>query len=75
MMADAYDEEGILVVHTWYEDNKEVRQKITWDAVMKYADEAYSVVDSVDDWRARPRLSKMVDLDRLESDVIEVTTK
>jgi hypothetical protein len=73
MMADAYDEDGIWVVHTWFEGDTQARQLVTWEAVAKYADEAYSLVDSIDEWRSRPRLSRLVDLDALEKDVEEVT--
>lgn len=69
MTADAYDEEGIWVIHTWYERPKSVRQKVTWAAVAKYCDEAYSVVDSLDAWRKKA----LFDVQQLKKDVKLVT--
>lgn len=53
MMADAYDQAGLWVVHTWYEAPKQVRQYVTWEAVLKYSDEAYTIVDSLNAFKKR----------------------
>lgn len=72
MSADAYDEEGLWVIHTWYEGPRQARQKVTWDAVRKYADEAYSLVDSFNTWRQRRAVE--FDLQALAEDVADVTS-
>lgn len=71
MMADAYDGEGLWVQHTWYSGPTPARQKVTWAAVQKYCDEAYSVVDSFNSWRARRAVK--FNVEKLAADVAEVT--
>lgn len=71
MSADGYDAEGLWVIHSWYEGPRPARQKITWAAVQKYADEAYSIVDAFDAWRG-PRKAAF-DLPSLVADVRAVT--
>jgi hypothetical protein len=71
MMSDAYDQNGLWVVHTWYVEPKPVRQLVTWAAVKRYCDEAYSVVDSFDAWRQR---KPAFDVNSLASDVQIVTS-
>jgi hypothetical protein len=46
-----YDSEGPMVDHTW--DLKP--QRVTWDAMAAYCDEAHLVIDSVNTWRKRTR--------------------
>lgn len=72
MSADAYDSEGLWVIHSWYEGTVPARQKVTWEAVKQYSDEAYSVVDSFDVWRKRRTAA--FNLPALASDVREVTS-
>lgn len=59
MYADAYSAAGIRVVHTWYEsgDLNADEQIVTWAAVAAYSDEAYLVIDSIDEWRRAPNVS------------------
>lgn len=71
MSADAYTAEGVWVLHTWYVSQMSVRQLVTWEAVTRYCDEAYSVVDSFDAWRRRMAL---FDVNSLKTDVTNITS-
>jgi hypothetical protein len=58
--ADRYDEVGVTMVQSWYEGlglPKESwptdEQLYTWDFIAAYCDEAYWVVDSLDQWRQK----------------------
>ncbi len=70
MMADGYNSEGIWIGHTWYHGTKTARQFVTWAAVVKYADEAYSIVDSFNAWRSK---KPVFNLEALAKDVARVT--
>lgn len=54
MTADAYNKQGVRVLHTWFDGDKTVQshQFVTW-AGMAYCDEMYVVIDSVNAWRKR----------------------
>lgn len=71
MMADGYDENGLWVAHTWYHAPKPARQLVTWEAVRKYADESYSIIDSFDGWRKKAAF----DVQQLQKDVEKVTAE
>lgn len=70
MSVDGYNPVGAWAIHSWYVGAKPARQLVTWDAIQKYADEAYSIVDSFDAWRKR---KPVFDLKALKADVAEVT--
>jgi hypothetical protein len=54
LYADAYDKEGVRLVHSWYEgEGVRYQQTLTWRAFAAYVDECYFVLDSVDGWRKR----------------------
>ena len=65
-----YDEVGPYVVHTWgFPD-----QRITWEAVTAYCDEAHLVVDSFDYWRTKkPEAAKGLDFQKLRREVNRVS--
>jgi hypothetical protein len=55
LAADAYDDRGVRLCHSWYDGPGVVyHQMITWAGLAAYADEAYWLLDSVDAWRKRP---------------------
>jgi hypothetical protein len=53
-----YDITGCWLDHTW----GIVPQRVTWEAVATYMDEAHVVIDSVDAWRSQPK-SKAAKID------------
>lgn len=59
MWAFEYDKTGIWVDHTWML----APQRITWEACSVYLDEAFVVLDSVNEWRRRlaaePQVSEL----------------
>jgi hypothetical protein len=63
LMADAYNEKGVRLVHTWYDRDDE--QILSWRAFAAYCDEAYLVVDSANKWRkktaGRLNITELVD--------------
>jgi hypothetical protein len=47
--AHDYNAEGVLIDHTWNLNP----QRVTWDAMAAYCDEAHLYIDSIDAWRKR----------------------
>lgn len=62
-MADGYSVVGPELVHSWWDGDTKVKYKqtITWEAFTIYCDEAYLVVDSMDEWRKKLQVDKLVD--------------
>lgn len=73
MSADGYDEVGVWLIHTWYDEDSPVsdHQRITWAAFSAYADEAYMVVDSVNAWKKK---KTSLQIDKLTDAVNQVSS-
>jgi hypothetical protein len=70
MTATGYTADGIIWPTTWNEPDG----LITWAAFAAYCDEAYLVIDSLDAWRKKPGVSKLIDLTGLKNDVNAVSS-
>jgi hypothetical protein len=70
MMTDDYDEEGIVVPHSWGVPDG----KVSWRGVMQYCDEAYVAIDSVNDWKKKKK-GEIIDLDAVVSEVNAVSSQ
>jgi hypothetical protein len=68
MFARDYDAVGVWLPHSWGLKD----QRITWPAFAAYADEAYTIIDSVDAWRNRGAITKSV-ADKIKSAVNAVS--
>lgn len=55
----AYNEKGVLLGHTWYDDDTEHygMQWVTWQGFTTFCDEAYIIVDRVNEWKKRKLLT------------------
>lgn len=71
MFAQSYDRVGPLLDHTWYDGKVAYQQRVTWAAVAAYCDEAYWLVDSMDDWRKKKSVG--VDLSEITKAVNKVS--
>jgi hypothetical protein len=69
LFARSYDERGVWLVHSWDLPD----QLITWAAVAAYMDEAYQVIDSVDEWRKRAGIRTTLDLAGIRAAVNKVS--
>lgn len=69
MFCRDYDAKGIWLCHTWDLPD----QLLTWRAAAIYLDEAHVVIDSLDLWRKKPALKKLVDFDGIKKAVNEVS--
>lgn len=66
-----FDEDGLWLVHSWaFED-----QLVTWRAAAVYLDEAHVVIDSLNAWRKKPHVRKMLDLDGIRRAVNAVSSR
>jgi hypothetical protein len=70
MMVSGYTKEGLILPHTWGVPDGFV----TWRGVLQYADEAYMVIDSVNEWKKKKN-SELINLDALTSAVNEVSSQ
>jgi hypothetical protein len=66
-----YDEIGMWFAHSWEEPD----QRITWPAVMAYVDEVHLPIDSLDAWRQKPGIKKVLDLPGLKAAVNKVSSQ
>jgi hypothetical protein len=70
MFSPAYDEEGLILPHTWNLPDG----KITWRGVAQYCDEAYLIIDSVNAWKKR-KAASAINFKALVSAVNEVSSQ
>jgi hypothetical protein len=72
MWARDYDEVGLWLNHTWGMPD----QRITWRAAAAYLDEAHSVIDSWNYWKAKkPEAKKLLDLAGIRKAVNAVSSQ
>jgi len=64
-----YDEIGLLTPGTW----EDPPIHISWPAVMAYVDEVHVTIDSMDEWRKKPGISKAFDLPGLRQAVNKIS--
>lgn len=66
-----YDQGGLILSHTW--DCAD--GWISWPAFATYCDEAYLVIDSINSWKKKKAVSKIIQLEKLKSDVNMVSSQ
>lgn len=72
MWAFDYDEAGLWTDHTW----ERPPQRITWRAAATYVDEAHSVIDSWNYWKAKkPEAKKALDFAGIRKAVNKVSSR
>lgn len=70
MTATGYTKEGIIWPTTWDEPDG----LITWRAFAAYCDESYMVIDSINAWKKKREIAKLIDLTALRNDVNSVSS-
>lgn len=68
MFAEDYDQFGVIIP-TW-----DTKVKVSWKAFATYADEAYLVIDSINNWKKR-LTSKELNLSAIKADVNSVSSQ